>query len=150
MPVSWIDVNAPGLGWTVAAVGGGLVLLWVTLVAALWFARPDDLRLREALRLLPDLLRLLRRLATDSTVPRGVRIRLWLLLAYLASPIDLVPDFLPVIGYADDAILVALVLRSVARSAGPDAVQRHWPGTPEGLAAIQALASVRESSRGGA
>ena len=56
--------------------------------------------------------------------------RLWLLLGYLALPIDLVPDFIPVLGYADDAIVVALVLRSVVRRAGPDAIERHWPGTP--------------------
>jgi uncharacterized membrane protein YkvA (DUF1232 family) len=68
-----------------------------------------------------------------------VRVRLWLLLGYLAMPIDLVPDVIPVIGYADDAIVVALVLRSVVRRAGPDAVVRHWPGTPDGLAAVQRL-----------
>jgi uncharacterized membrane protein YkvA (DUF1232 family) len=142
---SWIDVNAPGPWWSLAAaVGGGLVLLWVTLVAALWLVRPDDLRLREALRLLPDVVRLLRRLALDSSVPRGARVRLWLLLAYLASPIDVVPDFLPVIGYADDAILVAVVLRSVTRRAGAGALERHWPGTPQGLEAVRALAGLRD------
>ena len=63
-------------------------------------------------------------------------IRLWLLFAYLALPFDLVPDFIPIIGYADDAILVAVVLRSVVRRAGPEAVRRHWPGTPDGLSAL--------------
>lgn len=96
--------------------------------------------LTEALRLLPDLLRLLRDLAVDGTVPRGVRVRLWVLLAYLAMPLDLIPDFVPVLGYADDAILVALVLRSVVRRAGPDALERHWPGTPDGLLAVRSLA----------
>ena len=137
------DLGTPGWA-TAAAIGGGLVLLWVVLVVGLWWVRPDDLRLREALRLLPDLLRLLRRLAVDSSVPRGARVRLWLLLAYLASPVDVVPDFLPVIGYADDAILVALVLRSVTRRAGDEALERHWPGTPEGLAAVRALAGLRD------
>ncbi len=85
-------------------------------------------------------MRLIRRLAADKTVPAGVRVRLILLLVYLASPIDLVPDFVPVLGYADDAVIVALVLRSVTRHAGPEAVQRHWPGSPEGLQVIQKLA----------
>ncbi len=67
-------------------------------------ARPRGGLLREALRLLPDVLRLVRRLATDPTLPRGVRIRLGLLLAYLACPIDLIPDFIPVLGYADDGV----------------------------------------------
>ena len=86
--------------------------------------------------------RLLRHLTGDGTLPRGVRVRLWLLLAYLALPIDLIPDFIPVLGYADDAIVVALALRSVARRAGPAAVERHWPGSPEGLTAVMRLVSV--------
>jgi uncharacterized membrane protein YkvA (DUF1232 family) len=125
-----------------AGIGAGLVLLWLCLVAALWFVRPDDLRIRDALRLLPDLVRLLRRLSADSTLPRGVRVRLWLLLAYLAMPIDLIPDFIPVIGYADDAVIVAFALRSVTRRAGADALERHWPGTPAGLAAVRLLAGL--------
>jgi uncharacterized membrane protein YkvA (DUF1232 family) len=73
-----------------------------------------------------------------------VRVRLVLLLAYLLSPIDLVPDFVPVIGYADDAVIVALVLRSVLKRAGPEALQRHWPGSPAGLDIIlRAAAPVR-------
>jgi uncharacterized membrane protein YkvA (DUF1232 family) len=91
---------------------------------------------------LPDVLRLLRRLAADKTLPRGVRIRLALLLAYLAIPIDVIPDFIPVLGYADDAVVVAIALRSVTRRAGPEAVERHWPGTPDGLAAIRRLAGI--------
>lgn len=119
--------------WHIAlGIGVGLVLVWVLLLIVLWRATPERTSLQEALRLLPDVLRLLRRLAGDKTLPRGVRVRLWLLLAYLAMPIDLVPDFIPVLGYADDAIVVALALRSVARRSGPAAVERHWPGSPEG------------------
>jgi len=126
----------------VVAVGGGLLLLWLALAVALWGVRPDDARVREALRLLPDLVRLLRRLAADRSLPRGARVRLWLLLGYLAMPFDLVPDFIPVIGYADDAVLVAVVLRSVVRLAGAEAIERCWPGTPEGLAAIGRLVGL--------
>ncbi len=128
-------------GWAVVAgVVAGLALVWLALVAALWLARPGDATVREALRLLPDLVRLLRRLAGDPLLPTGERIRLWLGLGYLLLPIDLVPDFVPVLGYADDAVVVALVLRAVMRRAGPDAVERHWPGTPAGLAAVRRLA----------
>ncbi|MEO6605451.1 MAG: DUF1232 domain-containing protein [Aeromicrobium sp.] len=130
--------------WTLLiGIAGGVLVLWAILVAALWLVRPDQISLREALRLLPDLIRLLRRLAADASLPRGVRVRIWLLLGYLAMPIDLVPDFIPVLGFADDAIMVALVLRSVVRRAGPDLIARHWPGSPEGLAAIQRLAGQR-------
>jgi uncharacterized membrane protein YkvA (DUF1232 family) len=128
--------------WTVAAVVAGLVLVWVMLVVALWLARPGELTAREALRVLPDLVRLLRRMAGDRSLPRGVRVRLWLLLGYLLLPVDLVPDVIPVVGYADDVVVVALALRSVVRAAGPEALVRHWPGTPEGLAVVRRLAGL--------
>lgn len=129
--------------WSIAlGVGGGLLLLWGALLVALWAGRPDELSLRDSLRLLPDVVRLLRRLAADTTLPRGVRVRLWLLLAYLAMPFDLVPDFIPVIGYADDAVVVAFALRSVVRHAGMGALERHWPGTADGLGAVCRLAGL--------
>ena len=116
----------------VLGVVAGLVLAWLVLVVGLILVRPREGLLGEALRLLPDVLRLIRRLAADKTLPRGVRIRLALLLAYLAIPVDLIPDFVPVLGYADDAIIVTAVLRSVVRRAGLDAVRAHWPGTDDG------------------
>jgi uncharacterized membrane protein YkvA (DUF1232 family) len=132
--VRWLEL--------VLSVGAGLLLLWGILLLLLWWARPPDLTVREALRLLPDLVRLVRRLAADRSLPRGVRVRLWLLLAYLLSPVDLVPDVIPVLGYADDVVVVALALRSVVRAAGAPAVQRAWPGGPAGLAVIQRLAGL--------
>jgi uncharacterized membrane protein YkvA (DUF1232 family) len=125
-----------------AAVAGGLLLLWLLLVLLLWRARPDELRTVEVLRLLPDVVRLVRRLAADRSLPRAVRVRLWLLLAYLLSPVDLVPDVLPVIGYADDVVVVAWTLRSVVRRAGAGAVERHWPGSAAGLEVVRRLAGV--------
>jgi len=134
------------MAWRVLAgvVIGVLLVYGVTLLLLWRYARahPDTVSMRDAVRMLPDLLRLVRRLAADPTLPRGVRIRLVLLLAYLASPIDLVPDVVPVLGYADDVVVVALVLRSVVRRAGPDALRRHWPGSPEGLAVITRLAGL--------
>jgi len=126
----------------VVAVVGGVLLLWLLMLALLWRRRPDELTARDALRLLPDVVRLVRRLAADRTLPRGVRARLWLLMAYLLSPIDVVPDFLPVIGYADDVVVVAWALRSVVRRAGSAALERHWPGQPAGLAVVSRLAGV--------
>jgi uncharacterized membrane protein YkvA (DUF1232 family) len=118
------------------ALAVSLAAAWVALIAFLLVVRPRGSFLEEAVRILPDTLRLLRRIAVDSSLPRGVRVRLWLLFAYLAVPIDLVPDFIPVIGYADDAVLVGLVLRSVVQRAGPEALRRHWTGTPDGLAVL--------------
>jgi uncharacterized membrane protein YkvA (DUF1232 family) len=128
---------------TLLAVVGSLLLVWALLLVVLWRARPEDLTVREALRLLPDLVRLVRRLARDPAVPRGVRVRLWLLLAYLLSPVDLVPDVVPVLGYADDVVVVALALRAVVRRAGAVAIDRAWPGSPAGLAVVLRLAGVR-------
>ena len=130
----WLDL--------LVGLAGALVLAWLALVVVLLAARPKGPVLAEALRLLPDLVRLLRRLAADRSLPRGVRVRLGLLLAYLASPIDLIPDVIPVLGYADDAIVVVLVLRSTVRRAGLDAVRAHWPGSPDGFAALCRLTGL--------
>ena len=123
-------------------LGLALLVLWAALLLTLAIVRPKGTRLTEAIRLLPDTLRLLTRLSKDRSLPRRVRIRTGLLLVYLASPIDLIPDFIPVIGYADDAIISYVVLRSVVRSAGPDVAANHWPGSPEGLGAVRRLLSL--------
>lgn len=130
----------------VLEVLAGLLVLYGVLVVALWRAyrhEPDVSVLRLAVRMLPDLVGLLRGLAADPALPRGVRVRLGLLVAYLLFPLDLVPDFVPVLGYADDALIVAVALRSVVRHAGREAVERHWSGTPEGLRVVLRLAGVR-------
>jgi uncharacterized membrane protein YkvA (DUF1232 family) len=126
----------------VIGVVGAVLVAWLALVAYLWISRPDDRSARKGLRLLPDILRLLRRVAGDRSVGRGVRVRLWFLLAYLALPIDVVPDVIPVIGYADDLLIAAAGLRSVVRRAGPDVLREHWPGTTEGLEAVWRLARL--------
>ncbi|MFB4284091.1 MULTISPECIES: YkvA family protein [unclassified Nonomuraea] len=130
-------------GWDLLiGIGVALLVAWLALIAMLAIVRPRGGLLREALRLLPDVLRLVRRLAADPDLPRGVRVRLVLLLAYLAFPIDVVPDFIPVLGYADDAIIVVAVLRSVVRRAGLQAVRRHWPGTDDGFTVLTRLAGL--------
>jgi uncharacterized membrane protein YkvA (DUF1232 family) len=133
-----------GSVWLDLAIGlaAALLLAWVALVVALLIVRPRDGLLREALRILPDALRLIRRLAADKTLPPGVRVRLVLLLIYLAIPFDPIPDFIPVLGYADDAIVVAAVLRSVVRRAGLDAVRARWPGSDHGFAALTRLTGL--------
>lgn len=113
--------------------------VWLVFVVALIVARPKGLRVADAVRMMPDLVLLVRDLARDPSVPRSVRIRIWLLLAWMASPIDAIPDVIPVIGVADDVILTYLVLRSVARSIGHEALERHWRGSPEGIAALEHL-----------
>lgn len=85
---------------------------------------------------------LVRRLLRDPRVPRLRKLSLGLLVAYLACPIDLIPDFLPVIGQLDDALVAGLVLRGLVRGAGPALLHEHWPGGPEGLRIVLRVAGV--------
>jgi uncharacterized membrane protein YkvA (DUF1232 family) len=124
------------------AVAATLAIMWLALIAYVWIAKPDATSARDAIRMIPDIVRLVRRIAADRSLPRGVRGRLWVLLGYLALPIDLVPDLIPGIGYLDDVVIVTAVLRSVVRRAGPDAVRRHWPGSDAGLATLWRLARL--------
>lgn len=116
-----------------------LLVLWIALIVILFVARPSGMSIAELAALLPDLARLTSRLARDRKIPRRVRWRVWFLLAWLASPIDLIPDLIPVVGFADDVVLAYIVLRSVARAAGPDVVAEHWPGSADGLNAVRRL-----------
>jgi|SRR5215207_9295912 len=95
---------------------------------------------RQLARFVPDLAVLFARLARDPHVSRLRRMSLLALAAYLASPIDLIPDFIPVIGQLDDAVLAALVLRWVMRGAGAERVREHWPGSQQSLHAVLRLA----------
>jgi uncharacterized membrane protein YkvA (DUF1232 family) len=91
----------------------------------------------------PDCAVLFARLARDPATPRRQKLALVAIAAYLASPLDLVPDFLPVAGQADDAVLVVLALRWMLRSWGPEALERHWPGPGASLAVLLRLAGAR-------
>jgi uncharacterized membrane protein YkvA (DUF1232 family) len=132
----WLDV--------IVGFGVALLLSWLALVIALVIRRPKGDLLKESLRLLPDLLRMLRRLTTNRDLATGVRVRVALLFVYLAMPIDVIPDFIPILGYADDAIIVVLVLRSVCRRISLEELREVWPGTSDGFAALCQL--VRPSA----
>jgi uncharacterized membrane protein YkvA (DUF1232 family) len=97
-------------------------------------------------RLVPDCAVLFARLARDPRVARRHKVVLLGAGAYLAMPIDLVPDFIPVLGQLDDAFVVALALRAVLRGAGADLVAEHWPGSARSLAVVERLAGVRPRS----
>lgn len=128
------------------SVLGALVVIWLLLVAALWLTKPANVGVEDYLRLLPGLVRLLKGIATDPEMPRRIRIAMFALLAFVTSPIDLIPDVIPVIGLADDVILIALVLRWVIHTAGEATLAKHWPGTPEGLSAVRRLFGATETS----
>jgi uncharacterized membrane protein YkvA (DUF1232 family) len=88
----------------------------------------------------PDCAVLFARLAADGRVPRRAKLVLGVLVLYLAMPFDLVPDFIPVAGQLDDAVLVALAIRYVVRRAGRTTVEELWPGSARGLSVVLALA----------
>src|SRR5512144_1421699 len=88
----------------------------------------------------PDCLVLFRSLLRDPRVPTRRKLLLAALVAYLAMPIDLVPDFIPVAGQLDDAIVVALALRAVLRSGGPELLREHWRGPDRSLDVLLRLA----------
>jgi uncharacterized membrane protein YkvA (DUF1232 family) len=126
------------LGW-IAAVIAGLLAVWAGLVALLWIVRPRDVRLRELVALVPDLLRLVRDLIRDPSVPIRVRMTLVGLLAWLISPIDLIPEFVPVLGPLDDVVVAVLVLRYVRRRLGDPELRRRWPGSAEGYELVSRI-----------
>jgi uncharacterized membrane protein YkvA (DUF1232 family) len=104
-----------------------VVLVWLALVLGLLLAGRRE-EARALATFIPDCIVLAGRLMRDSRVPRRHKVLLAALLAYLALPFDLVPDFIPVAGQLDDALLVALVLRWFLRSGRGDLITEHWPG----------------------
>ena len=89
---------------------------------------------------MPDCAVLFKRLLRDPRVPRRAKAALAFAVPYLASPIDLIPDFIPVLGQLDDALVVIAVLGYVARRAGRDVVAELWPGSEAGLRVVLKLA----------
>ncbi len=129
-------------GWILPLVAS-LAAVWFLLIVVLWIFRPRNARLSDAIRLVPDLLRMIRGLIADSGVPFGVRASLVALLAWLLNPIDLIPEFIPVLGPLDDVVVAVLVLRYVRRRLGDDELRRRWPGSPEGFELLNGIMGSR-------
>src|SRR5919106_5062384 len=113
---------------------GSLLAVWALLIAILWVLRPRDIRLGDAVRIVPVLLRLVRDLIADRSIPFGARAALVGLLAWLFSPVDLIPEFIPVLGPLDDVVVAVVVLRYVRSRLGDEQFRRRWPGTDDGYA----------------
>ena len=127
----------------------GLVVAWLALLLLLWLIRPRGVGARELARVVPDILRLVRDLVTDRSTPRSVRIALVVLLVWLISPIDLVPEFIPVLGPLDDVIVAVVILRFVRRRLGEAELRRRWRGTDEGWILLERIVAGRRGSRAG-
>ena len=134
--MEWLLFTAVVLGCFYAAFIGALAI----------GARQWDIRVLA--RLVPYCAVLFKRLMTDPRVSARWKLISGLALVYLAVPFDLVPDFIPVLGQLDDAILVALVLRGLLRSAGPRLLREHWPGPAALLVPLERFAGVAPAARG--
>ena len=94
------------------------------------------------LRALPDLARLLVRLAADRSLPRAAKVVLAAAVLYLATPLDLLPDVVPVLGYVDDALIAAMVVDGILNWVDRRLVLRYWPGTPQSLEHVARVARL--------
>ena len=129
----------------IQAIVGAFVVVaigWLLLVAFVLLHRPSRDLAGPALRLIPDLVRLVRSLLADPGTPTNVRLALAGLLVYLLSPLDLIPDVVPVIGAVDDLIISVVVLRWVGRRVGLDDLRARWTGDPAGFEVLRRLLGI--------
>jgi uncharacterized membrane protein YkvA (DUF1232 family) len=125
--------------------------VYVVAIAALFLAGRRTAA-REVATLLPNLVRLFKGLVRDPRVPRRSKALLIFGAAWVASPIDLIPEFIPVLGPLDDAVVAALILRHLLRTAGREVVAEHWHGDPATLERLLRLferGAVRRDSGAG-
>jgi uncharacterized membrane protein YkvA (DUF1232 family) len=118
-----------------------IAAIYVGLVVALIVAG-RTLAAKELALLVPNLVLLFKDLLRDPAIPRGPKVALAIAIVWLVSPIDLLPEFLPVLGPLDDAVVAALVLRYLVRRAGPEVVRNHWRGDPRTLELILRAARI--------
>jgi uncharacterized membrane protein YkvA (DUF1232 family) len=121
------------------AIAIAVLAAWVAIVLVVWRKAPSRAAAIEAVRVLPDLLRLTAGVARDPMTPRSCKVALAGLAVWLASPIDLIPEFVPVIGPLDDLVVTAIVLRWVGRRVGVEALRAHWPGSEPGFELVLRL-----------
>jgi uncharacterized membrane protein YkvA (DUF1232 family) len=126
------------------AIAGGV---YFVAIAGLYLAGRRTAA-REVATLLPNLLKLFKGLVRDPRVPRGSKMLLIFGAAWVASPIDLIPEFIPVLGPLDDAVVAALILRHLLRTAGRDVIAQHWRGDPETLERLLRLFEAKPVRRG--
>ena|ERR671932_443698 len=133
------------LQWLLLLVAACVVVYVAFIVALMVVGKREGAR--GLAGFIPDCIVLVRRLLVDPRTPRSRKLLLGLLVGYLALPFDLVPDFIPVAGQLDDAVVVALALRAVLRGSGPDLVREHWPGPESSLAVVLRLVGATDRTR---
>jgi len=132
------------MDWVLLGLGVALLVYLVLIVGLLLAGRRVDAA--ALARFIPDCVVLMRRLVGDEQVPLRRKLVLFALLVYLLIPIDLVPDFLPLVGQLDDVIIAALALRYALRAGGPELLRTHWPGPDRSLQLVIRLAYGTEAA----
>jgi uncharacterized membrane protein YkvA (DUF1232 family) len=133
------EVHVPLWPWGLLLIAVGVYA--VAVAAILAAGRREDARALAGF--IPDCVVMVSRLARDRRISRPRRVLLFCVLGYLAFPIDLVPDFLPVAGQLDDAVLLALALRVLVRGADPGLIREAWPGPEASLNLVLSAAGLR-------
>lgn len=113
----------------VLGIIAGVILVWATVLVLFWLLRPRGVAIRDIIATVPDLLRMIRALIRDRSVAPDVRIVLVGLLVWIISPIDLIPEFIPVLGPLDDVIVAIVALRYVRRRLGVEVLRARWTGS---------------------
>jgi hypothetical protein len=121
---------------TLVGIVVALIAVWVVLLVVFWALRPRGVPGRELIGLVPDVLRLLRSVIGDGTAPLDVRLVLVGLLAWIVSPIDLIPEFIPILGPVDDVVVAVVAMRYVRRRVGIEDLRSRWAGTDDGFALL--------------
>lgn len=128
------------MDWTpIIGIVAALVAFWLAMLVIFWLLRPKGVAVGDIIRVIPDVLRLLRSLIADRSAPLDVRVVLIGLMAWIISPIDLIPEFIPVLGPLDDVVVAVVAMRYVRRRVGIADLSRRWTGTAEGFALLTRL-----------
>ena len=115
----------------------GLIALWAVLLVIFWLLRPKGVPVREILRVVPDVVRLLRSIISDHSAPLDVRLVIGGLILWIISPLDLIPEFIPGLGPLDDVIVAVVALRYIRRRLGIDDLRGRWLGSADGFALVE-------------
>jgi uncharacterized membrane protein YkvA (DUF1232 family) len=136
--------------WAWLLVGGAAVIASWSLLGFLAARLPDG-TLKELAGLLPACLTTVRRLRAEPRVPRRAKVAVAFAALWVLSPIDLIPEFLPVIGPFDDVVVVALALRYAARQVPRDVLSEAWAGNPASLRCLlgAVLPAAEDAARSG-
>lgn len=140
-----LDADVSSLSWLLLVAACVLVVYAAFVIAIIVAGRWQGAR--GVAGFIPDCIVLLGRLFGDPRVPRWHKLLLGALIGYLALPFDLVPDFIPVVGHIDDAVVVALALRVMMRGSGTELLREHWPGPESSLAVALRLVGATDRTR---